>query len=102
MLRSETAASPSRMRTALAGLRRYQEAERAPVPAPMPALAERHGASLRDYGGGGSPVLFIPSLINPPNVLDMGERSLLRWMATRERTATIDALQKSFEPHSNP
>ena len=27
---------------------------------------------------------------------------MLRWMATRERTATIDALQKSFEPHSNP
>ena len=29
----------------------------------------------------GPPVLFVPSLINPPNVLDMGERSLLRWLA---------------------
>jgi polyhydroxyalkanoate synthase len=83
MLRSETEGNPSRMRTALAGLRRYQDAARAPVPAPMPALAERHGATLRDYGGQGSPVLFIPSLINPPNVLDMGERSLLRWLASR-------------------
>jgi polyhydroxyalkanoate synthase len=81
MLRSETAENPSRMRTALAGLRRYQEAERDPPAAPMPALAERHGATLRDYGGEGPPVLFIPSLINPPNVLDMGERSLLRWLA---------------------
>ena len=81
MLRSETAQDSSRMRTALAGLRRYQEAERDPVPPPMPALAERNGAMLRDYGGAGPPVLFIPSLINPPDVLDMGERSLLRWLA---------------------
>jgi polyhydroxyalkanoate synthase len=90
MLRSETASNPSRMKTALAGLRRYQEAERDPPPPPMPAIAETHGASLRDYGGpgsasgaGGPPVLFIPSLINPPNVLDMGDRSLLRWLAAR-------------------
>jgi polyhydroxyalkanoate synthase len=83
MLRSETAANPSRMKTALAGLRRYQDWARDPVPAPMPALAELHGAALRDYGGEGPPVLFIPSLINPPNVLDMGERSLLRWLAAR-------------------
>src|ERR1044072_4529289 len=66
MLRSETEANPSRMKTALAGLRRYQEAEREPPPPPMPALAERHGATPRDYGGEGPPVLFFPSLINPP------------------------------------
>lgn len=89
MLRSETEGNPSRMRTALAGLRRYQEAERDPPPAPMPALAGRHGASLRDYGGEGPPVLFIPSLINPPNVLDMGERSLLRWLAGRGRRVLL-------------
>jgi polyhydroxyalkanoate synthase len=85
MLRSETAADPARMQRALAGLRRYQEAARAPPPAPMPALAEISGATLRDYGGDGPPVLFIPSLINPPNVLDMGERSLLRSLATQGR-----------------
>ncbi len=71
------------MKTALAGLRRYQEMAREPPPPPMPALAELHGAALRDYGGGGPTVLFIPSLINPPNVLDMGERSLLRWLVAR-------------------
>jgi polyhydroxyalkanoate synthase len=39
---------------------------------------------LRDYGGEGGPVLFIPSLINPPNILDLSEeRSLLRWLAAR-------------------
>ena len=89
MLRSETAADPSRMRTALAGLRRYQEAEREPVPPPMPALAERHGATLRDYGGDGPPVLFIPSLINPPNVLDMNGRSLLRWLVGQGRRVLL-------------
>ena len=89
MLRSETAADPSRMKTALAGLRRYQEAERVPPPEPMPALAERHGATLRDYGGDGPPVLFVPSLINPPNVLDMGGRSLLRWLAARGRRVLL-------------
>ena len=50
----------------------------------MPALAERHGATLRDYGGTGAPVLFIPSLINPPTILDLSpDSSLLRWLAAR-------------------
>jgi len=50
----------------------------------MPAVAERDGAALRDYGGCGPPVLFVPSLINPPSVLDLSEeRSLLRWLAGR-------------------
>ena len=84
LLRSETAAEPERMSRALAGLRAYQEAPRAPRPQPMPVVAEAHGAVLRDYGGTGVPVLFVPSLINPPNVLDLSEeRSLLRWLASR-------------------
>ena len=50
----------------------------------MPAIAEAQGAVLRDYGGEGPDVLFVPSLINPPNVLDLSaERSLLRWLASR-------------------
>jgi polyhydroxyalkanoate synthase len=48
----------------------------------MPALATRLGASLRDYGGDGPPVLFVPSLVNPPNILDLSQdQSLLRWLA---------------------
>lgn len=77
------------MRTALAGLKRYQEAERPPPAATMPVVVEVLGAALRDYGGDGPPVLFIPSLINPPNVLDMGERSLLRWLATQGRRVLL-------------
>ena len=70
------------MARVLAGLRRYQEAQRAPPRPPAPAVAEILGATLRDYGGKGPPVLFVPSLINPPNVLDLGEeKSLLRWLA---------------------
>src|SRR3954468_5525552 len=81
MLRSETAAQPARMQGALEGLRKYQEAARTPPHAPLPAIAERLGASLRDYGGKGPPVLFVPSLINPPSILDLEGKSLLRWLA---------------------
>jgi len=71
-----------RNRLALKGLRAYQDADRAAPLAPMPVVAERLGARLRDYGGTGAPVVFIPSLINPPNILDLSEeRSLLRWLA---------------------
>ena len=92
MLRSETAAKPERMARALEGLRRYQEAPRGQAAAPMPALAERCGATLRAYGGTGAPVLFVPSLINPPNILDLSpERSLLRWLAGQgRRTLLLD------------
>lgn len=47
----------------------------------MPAIASASRATLRDYGGSGLPVVFVPSLINPPFVLDLGENSLLRWLA---------------------
>lgn len=92
MLRSVAAAEPQQMERALEGLRRYQEAERQPLPPPMPAIAEAHGATLRDYGGTGAPLLFVPSLINPPNVLDLpGDQSLLRWLAAQHfRTLLLD------------
>jgi polyhydroxyalkanoate synthase len=84
ILRSETAGSPARTRKALEGLRRYQQAERPPPPEPMPIVARAGRTVVRDYGGAGRPVLFVPSLINPPNVLDLAEgNSLLRWLATR-------------------
>jgi len=82
LLRSETAASPERRAAALAGLRAFQQAERAPHRAPKPAIATVGRASLRDYGGTGQAVVFVPSLINPPHVLDLSRgNSLLRWLA---------------------
>ena len=84
MLRSETAASPERMTRALAGLRAYQAAPRERRRDPMPAVHRVGRVSLRDYGGSGRPVVFVPSLINPPDILDhSAETSLLRWIAAQ-------------------
>lgn len=82
LLRSETAASPERRATALAGLAAYQGAPRSRPRRPMPVVAQAGRAVLRDYGGNGRPVVFVPSLINPPLILDMPyRRSLLRWLS---------------------
>ncbi|MCP3736449.1 alpha/beta hydrolase [Sphingomonas sp. RP10(2022)] len=91
MLRSETAAYPDRMAAALAGLAAYQHAPRPVPPAPMPAIATAGRASLRYYGGRGRMVVFVPSLINPPAILDLGETSLVRWIAAQGfRVALVD------------
>ena len=56
---------------ALDGLARYERAERPPPRTPRPAIGDVAGVALRDHGGEGSPVILIPSLINPPHVLDL-------------------------------
>lgn len=94
MLRSETAESPERRAAALAGLARYQSAARDPRPASMPEVARAGRACLRDYGGEGGgeepPVVFVPSLINPPHVLDLAPaNSLLRWIVAQDRRALL-------------
>lgn len=82
LLRSETAASTERRAAALAGLAAYQAAGRAAPRAGKPVIATAGRASLRDYGGSGRPVVFVPSLINPPLVLDLARgNSLLRWLS---------------------
>jgi polyhydroxyalkanoate synthase subunit PhaC len=84
MLREETAASPDRRAAALAGLKRYQHTPRGAATRPMPGRFRRGVARLRDYGGDGPPVVFVPSLINPPAVLDLtAERSIVRWIASQ-------------------
>jgi polyhydroxyalkanoate synthase subunit PhaC len=82
LLRSELAAEPDRLRQALAGLRRYQEAERRYAPAVRATVASAGPATLRDCGGAGPPLVLIPSLINPPHVLDLSPgRSLAGYLA---------------------
>lgn len=81
LLRESTAANPDARRRALAGLKRYQDAPRPPARLPKPVIATAGRASLHDYGGEGRPVVFIPSLINPPFVLDLADgNSLLEWL----------------------
>ncbi|OYY70896.1 alpha/beta fold hydrolase [Sphingomonas sp. 28-63-12] len=92
MLRTETAASPDRLRAALAGLAAYQAADRG-AKRRLGGVRHRRGrARLRNYGGAGPPVIFIPSLINPPFILDLTRRqSLLRWLAQQgHRTLLLD------------
>jgi len=56
---------------ALAGLRAYEQApRREPAPA-KPQVACVRGACLRHHGGDGPPVVLVPSLINPPRILDL-------------------------------
>ncbi|WP_422055376.1 alpha/beta hydrolase [Sphingomonas sp.] len=82
LLREETAASPDRRAAALAGLAAYQAAPRPRPRRPMPVVARAGRATLHDYGGTGIPTVFVPSLINPPMILDMRyRRSLLRWLS---------------------
>jgi polyhydroxyalkanoate synthase len=90
MLRSETAGSHCDYAAAMAGLAAYQQAER-PRPAPLGTAVQHAGrVTLRDYGGsGGRPVVFVPSLINPPDILDLGGTSLVRWIAARGHRALL-------------
>lgn len=71
---------PALARRALAGLEAYEDAPRPQPRAERPAIARIAGAALRDHGDPGSgpgqagaPIVLIPSLINPPHVLDLDE-----------------------------
>ncbi|HSI17972.1 MAG TPA: alpha/beta hydrolase, partial [Sphingomonas sp.] len=85
MLRSETAASPDGRTAALAGLAAFQQAPRARRGRLAPARHRKGRARLRDYGvpgAGGRPVILVPSLINPPFILDLApDVSLVKWLA---------------------
>ncbi|MBO9580013.1 MAG: alpha/beta fold hydrolase [Sphingobium sp.] len=70
---------------AFAGLRRYQEAQRTAESEPRQVVASQGRSRLltrERYGkvdGKGPPIILVPSLINPPDVMDLTpRRSLLR------------------------
>lgn len=82
MLRNQTAESPARMRAGLAGLKAYQEAPRSPRPPEAPLVGQIGRVSLRRYGNAGQPILFVPSLINGSEILDLSsENSMMRGLA---------------------
>src|SRR6059058_2353114 len=100
LVRQVSERDPELAREALAGLRAYEAAERRQRRPPKPEIARVGGACLRDHGGEGPPAVLIPSLINPPRILDldpevslagavarMGRRSLLLdWGGAEART----------------
>ena len=62
---------PQLARAALEGLAAYEHAERPPPVAPRPQVARIGPARLRDHGGAGPLAILVPSLINPPHILDL-------------------------------
>jgi polyhydroxyalkanoate synthase len=81
LLREDAGEDAARIAAVLRGVRAYQQAPRdRPMRRPR-KIARRGRASLRDYGGEGTPIVFVPSLINGPEILDLDrDRSLLRWL----------------------
>ena len=58
---------------ALSGLRAYSSAPRHHRTSKKPAIESVRGTTLRDHGGSGPPLVLVPSLINPPRILDLDE-----------------------------
>ncbi len=99
MIRSFGERDPATAREALEGLSRYENAARTNGRAERSIFAQNGPAILRDFGGDGPAAILVPSLINPPHVLDldedvslasavakMGRRSLLLdWGNARDR-----------------
>jgi polyhydroxyalkanoate synthase subunit PhaC len=74
LVRELSQRDPELARAALAGLRAYEQAPRRERPPPKPEVARVGGAALRDHGGSGPPAVLVPSLINPPRILDLDEQ----------------------------
>ena len=90
LVREVSARDPQLAAQALAGLRAYEQAPRRARPAPKPEAIRAGGASLRDHGGEGAPVVLVPSLINPPRILDLDEQvSLAGAVAAMGRRALL-------------
>ena len=71
LVREVSERDPELARQALAGLKAYERAPRDAAPPPKPEAARVNGTCLRDHGGNGPPAVLIPSLINPPHILDL-------------------------------
>ena len=82
LVREVAERDPELARQALAGLKAYERAERATAPPPKPEVARVNATCLRDHGGAGPPAVLVPSLINPPHILDMDRDASLAEAAT--------------------
>jgi polyhydroxyalkanoate synthase len=73
LVRQVSATDPQLAAEALTGLRAYERAPRRERPPPKREVARVRGAALRDHGGSGPAAVLVPSLINPPRILDLDE-----------------------------
>ncbi len=90
LVREMSERDPDLARDALTGLRAYESAERIQRPELKPEIARVNGSCIRDHGGSGPPALLIPSLINPPRILDLdAEVSLAGAVAGMGRRALL-------------
>jgi polyhydroxyalkanoate synthase len=64
---------PEMAAKALDGLAAYESARRPPARVARPILSSCGSISLRDHGGSGRALVLVPSLINPPNILDLDD-----------------------------
>jgi polyhydroxyalkanoate synthase len=74
LVRMVSSEEPELAAKALAGLSNYEAAPRPQAREPRPVAAQQGGAALRDCGGTGSALVLVPSLINPPSILDLDEK----------------------------
>jgi len=114
LVREVAERDPELARQALIGLKAYERAERATAPPPKPEVARVIATCLRDHGGAGPPAVLVPSLINPPHILDMdrdasladavtgmGRRALLLdWGPAKDRAgaSVSDHVEKLLVP----
>ena len=90
MVREMQREDPAMARRALQGLDRYAHAHRSAISWEKPGIAAACGATLRDHGGTGPPLVLVPSLINPPHVLDLPGQSLAAALAAQHHVLLVD------------
>lgn len=84
MLRDVAQHDPALAERALAGLKAYQTAPEPPPSPVRPEVARVRGATLRDAGGSGRQIVLVPSLINPPAVVDLDAKVSLAGALARD------------------
>lgn len=92
LVREVSSSDAALARAALVGLRAYEQAPRRERPRQKPEIARLAGVALRDHGGHGRPLVLVPSLINPPRILDLDKEVSLACEIARagRRTLLLD------------
>jgi polyhydroxyalkanoate synthase len=87
----EVGGDSARRARILAAVERYQNAAPCAAQTPLPDVAATSGSTRLLYlAGRGVPLVLIPSLVNPPDVLDMPGQSFARFLAKGFAVHIID------------